>query len=382
VKISNIEIFKVPPRWQFVKITTDDGLTGWGEPVVEGRADSVAAAIKEMEYCLIGKNPGNIEDLFQVMYRGGFYRGGPILSSAISGIEQALWDIKGKSLNVPVYEMLGGSCKNKMRVYCWIGGDRPDEVVDQARQKMEQGYSAIKMNGTAEMDWIDSHKKIEALVERVDSLRSEFGYDLDIAVDFHGRIHKPMASVALKELDKYNLMFIEEPVLIENLEVFKDLKKYTTTPLATGERNFTRWGFKEIISSGAVDIIQPDLSHAGGILETRKIASMAETFDIGVAPHCPLGPIALASCLQLDFCTPNAFIQEQSLGIHYNEGSDVLDYLSDKSVFEYKNGFVGLLKKPGLGIDIDEEKVREMAKIGHDWTNPIWRTENGTIAEW
>jgi galactonate dehydratase len=177
-------------------------------------------------------------------------------------------------------------------------------------------------------------------------------------------------------------MFIEEPVLAENEEIYRELRNITSTPLAAGERNFTRWGFKKIITEGLVDIIQPDLSHAGGILETRKIAAMAEAFDISVAPHCPLGPIALASCLQLDFCTPNAYIQEQSLGIHYNQGSDLLDYLTDKSVFEYENGFVSKLKKPGLGIEINESYVREMAITGHNWKNPIWRNEDGSMSEW
>lgn len=382
MKIRNIELYKVPPRWQFVKITTESGLVGWGEPIIEGRANTVAAAVEEMKYCLIGKHAGHIEDIWQVMYRGGFYRGGPILSSAMSGIEQALWDIKGKALGVPVYDLLGGPCKDKMRVYCWIGGDRPEDVVEAARDKINQGYNAIKMNASEEMDWIDSFKEVEKIVQRVAQLREAFGYDLDIGIDFHGRIHKSMAAIIMKELDKYNLMFIEEPILCENEEGFRELKKYTSTPIASGERNYTRWGYKNMITGGGVDIIQPDLSHAGGILETRKIAAMAEAYDIAVAPHCPLGPIALASCLQLDYCSPNAFIQEQSLGIHYNQGSDLLDYLVDTTVFEYRDGYVSLLKKPGLGIEINEEKVKEMAKLGHDWKNPIWRTKDGTIAEW
>lgn len=382
MKIRKIELFKVPPRWQFVKITTESGLVGWGEPVIEGRADSVGAAVKEMEYCLVGRNAGHIEDLFQVMYRGGFYRGGPILSSAISGIEQALWDIKGKALGVPVYELLGGPVRDKIRVYCWIGGDKPDEVVEQAREKMNEGYSAIKMNGSSEMGWIESYKDVEKIVNRVAALRDAFGYDLDIALDFHGRIRKPMVPLILQELNPYHLMFIEEPLLTENEEGFIDLKKYTSTPLSSGERNYMRWGFKSMITGGGIDIIQPDLSHAGGILETKKIASMAEAYDVAVAPHCPLGPIALASCLQLDFCTPNAFIQEQSLGIHYNQGSDLLDYLTDPSVFHYKDGYVSLLTGPGLGVDINEEKVKEMAKIGHDWKNPVWRSVDGTVVEW
>lgn len=382
LKIRSLELFKVPPRWLFLKMTTEEGLVGWGEPIVEGRADTVSAAVTEMQDYLIGRSAGDIEDMFQVLYRGGFYRGGPVLTSAISGIEQAMWDIKGKALDVPVYELLGGACREKVKVYCWTGGDRPDDVAKGAREKYDQGYRAVKMNATPEIAWIDSFKVVDEVLSRVAAIRASLGYELDIALDFHGRVHKAMARVLMKELEPYKLMFIEEPVLCENEEAFAELRRHTSTPIATGERNFTRWGFKNIITGGGVDIIQPDVSHAGGILELRKIAAMAEAYDIAVAPHCPLGPIALAACLQLDFCTPNAFIQEQSLGIHYNQGSDLLDYLSDKNVFAYKDGHVGKLMAPGLGIEINEEKVREMAKIGHNWKNPVWRTQDGVVAEW
>ena len=382
MKIKKMELYKVPPRWLFLKITTDDGIEGWGEPIVEGKADTVKAAVEEMSDYLIGKEAGNIEDLWQILYRGGFYRGGPILMSAISGIEQALWDIKGKRLGVPVYELLGGAVRDKLRVYCWIGGDKPSNVVADAKEKIKAGYAALKMNATDEMAWIDSHSKIDAAVERLAAIREEIGYNVDIGIDFHGRVHKTMARILIKELEPFKPMFIEEPVLSENNEALKELRAHTTIPIATGERMYTRWDFKSILENGAVDIIQPDLSHAGGIWETRKIAAMAEAYDVAVAPHCPLGPIALASCLQLDFCTPNAFIQEQSLGIHYNKGSDLLDYLENPDVFRYKDGYVEKLTEPGLGIKINEEKVKAMAEQGHRWRNPVWRTEDGVVTEW
>ena len=382
MKIAKFELFKVPPRWLFLKITTDDGLEGWGEPVVEGRAETVAAAVREAEGLLLNLDAGHIEDIWQILYRGGFYRGGPILSSAMSGIEQALWDIKGKSLGVPVYDLLGGPVRERIRVYSWIGGDRPADVVAAAKEKAAQGYSAIKMNGTEELDYLDSYEKLDAAVARVGAIRDALGPKFDIAVDFHGRVHQAMARILMKELECFRLLFIEEPVLIENLDVLKELRRHTVTPIATGERNYTRWGFKEILQSGAVDIIQPDLCHAGGILEVKKIAAMAECYDVAVAPHCPLGPIALAASLQLDYGTPNAVIQEQSLGIHYNQGADLLDYLNDRSVFEYRDGFVYRNNLPGLGITINEEKVREAARVGHDWKNPLWRTGDGVVAEW
>ena len=191
-----------------------------------------------------------------------------------------------------------------------------------------------------------------------------------------------MAKVLAKELEPYHLMFIEEPVLSENYEALREIAKYTSTPIAVGERLFTRWDFKKIFEQGVVDIIQPDLSHAGGILECRKISAMAEAYDVSVAPHCPLGPIALAACLQMDACTPNAWIQEQSLGIHYNQGSDLLDYLTDRNTFAYENGCVPLLKGPGLGIEVNEELIKEKAQKGHNWKNPVWRNADGTVAEW
>ena len=382
MKIKSMELFKIPPRWLFLKIETECGITGWGEPIVEGRADTVAAAVEELKGNVIGKDARHVEDIWQTLYRGGFYRGGPILSSAISGIDQALWDIKGKALGVPVYELLGGKVRDKVRVYCWIGGDRPANVAEEAKNKLSEGYTAIKMNGTENMNWIDSFRSVQDCVERVQAIREAVGHKLEIGVDFHGRVHKGMAKVLLKELEPFKLMFVEEPVLCENLEAFIELQRYAAIPLATGERNFTRWGFKQLLESRAVDIIQPDLSHAGGISEVRKIAAMAETYDVALAPHCPLGPIALASSLQIDFCSINAFIQEQSLGIHYNQGSDLLDYLVDPSVFKYEHGHVNLMTKAGLGIEIDEKKVREAARNGHNWKNPIWRNEDGSIAEW
>ncbi len=382
MKIRDIELFKVEPRWLFVKITTQSGLVGWGEPIVEGRADTVAAAVSDMKEYLIGRNAGDIEDIWQTLYRATFYRGGPVITSAMSGIEQALWDIKGKYYNAPVYELLGGAVRDKLKVYCWIGGDNPTEVAEHAKQMYEQGYTAVKMNGTPPIKWIDSFKHINDVSERVASIRDALGYNIDIAVDFHGRVHKSMARVLMKELEQSKLMFIEEPVLTENEEAFVELRRHTVTPIATGERNYTRWGFKNIITGGGVDIIQPDLSHAGGILECKKIAAMAEAYDIAIAPHCPLGPIALSACVQLDFGTPNAIIQEQSLGIHYNQGSDLLDYLADKTVFEFKDGYINKPTAPGLGITINEEKVREMAQKGHNWKNPVCRTDDGCIAEW
>ncbi|MFC0408358.1 galactonate dehydratase [Roseomonas elaeocarpi] len=382
MKITKLTTFIVPPRWCFVKIETDEGITGWGEPVVEGRAHTVAAAVDELSDYLIGKDPGLIEDHWTIMYRAGFYRGGAIHMSAIAGIDQALWDIKGKALGVPVHALLGGQLRDKIRVYSWIGGDRPGDTARMARECADRGFTAVKMNGTEEMQFIDTHDKVDDVIARVQAIRTEMGPNFGIGVDFHGRVHRPMAKVLAKELEPFKLMFIEEPVLSEHVEALKEIANHCATPIALGERLFSRWDFKNVLHAGYVDIIQPDPSHSGGITETRKIAAMAEAYDVALALHCPLGPIALAANLQLDAVCYNAFIQEQSLGIHYNQGSDLLDYLVDPKVFDYKDGHVAIPQAPGLGIEINEEFVRKMAETGHRWRNPVWRHKDGSFAEW
>jgi galactonate dehydratase len=382
MKISKYELFLVPPRWLFLKIETDEGIAGWGEPVIEGKAATVKAAVDELMENLIGKNPMNIEDHWNMMYRSGFYRGGPILMSAIAGIDQALWDIKGKFYNAPIHQLLGGKARDTIRVYSWIGGDRPAEVGVAAQKMMASGFTAVKMNATEELQYVDSFDKIDQAVQRVATVREAVGKNFDIGIDFHGRVHKPMAKILAKELEAFHPMFIEEPVLPENNEALREIANHVAIPIATGERMFSRWQFKNILHDGYIDIIQPDVSHAGGITECKKIISMAEAYDVAAAPHCPLGPIALAACLQVDATCHNAFIQEQSLGIHYNQGSDLLDYLLEKDVFKYEKGFVKIPEGPGLGIEINEEHVRKMAAAGHNWRNPIWRHKDGSIAEW
>lgn len=381
MKIQSMELFKVPPRWLFLKITTDDGVVGWGEPVVEGKADTVAACVNELRDQLIGKDPRHIEALWQTMYRCNFYRGGPVLTSAMSGIEQALWDIKGKALGVPVHELLGGAVRDKLKIYAWIMGEGDADILTQVQQRIDQGYQTIKTCVTDELGWVDNVSKIQAAADKIGLIRDKYGYDVDIAVDFHGRVHMPMSRMLIRELEQYKLLYIEEPLQPEQLEGFIELRHHTSTPIATGERMYTRWGFKSLITSGAVDILQPDLSHAGGIWESRKIASMAECYDMAIAPHCPLGPIALAACVQLDFCTPNAFIQEQSLNIHYNGRGD-FNYLKEGSGFDFRQGWLECPQRPGLGIEVDEDKVRLAAQEGHNWSNPCWHLEDGTPIDW
>ncbi|MBA3511885.1 galactonate dehydratase [Sphingomonas sp.] len=379
MKIGRIETFYVPPRWLFVRVESDDGAVGWGEASLEGHAEAVDGAFEALRDRFIGHDPRRIEDIWQVSYRGGFYRGGPVLMSALAGLEQSLWDLKGKVVGLPAWEMLGGRVRDKIRAYAWIGGDRPSEIADAAKVRRDQGFSAVKMNATAELDWIGTPRLFDEVVKRVEAAQAT---GMDVGLDFHGRVHRPMAKQLAKVLEPLGLLFIEEPLLSENPDGLRQIAELTSTPIALGERLFSRWDFKPFFEMGAVDIIQPDLSHAGGILECRKIAAMAETYDIAVAPHCPLGPLALASCLQLAACTPNVAIQEMSLGIHYNVGHDLLEFCSDQQVLTPEDGYLRIPQGPGLGITIDEDAVREAHKERHRWRNPVWRHSDGSFAEW
>lgn len=383
MEIVGYQLFEVPPRWLFLKIETDAGIDGWGEPIVEGRAHTVKAAVEELlDGYLLGQNPLDIEDHWQTMYRGGFYRGGPVLMSALAGIDQALWDIKGKYHDASVHELLGGAVREKIRVYQWIGGDRPSDVGEAAGEMVDRGFTALKMNATAEMERVDTPAAVDEARKRLAEVRDTVGDRVSIGVDFHGRVSKPMAKRLAAALEPLDPMFIEEPVLPEHLDWLPKLAEQTTVPIATGERLYSRWDFKPLFEAGAVDVIQPDLSHAGGITEVRKIASMAEAYDVALAPHCPLGPLALAASLQVDACSHNALIQEQSLNIHYNESMDVVDYLSDPSVFEFEDGYVDIPTAPGLGVPIDEEAIREAAVDDLRWHAPTWTHEDGSYAEW
>ena len=377
--IDRIETFLVPPRWVFVRIETRDGAVGWGEASLEGHGEAVVGAFEALRDRFLGHDARRIEDIWQIAYRGGFYRGGPVLMSALAGFEQALWDLKGKAAGLPAWEMLGGRVRDRVRAYAWIGGDRPDEIESAAASRKGQGFSAVKMNATAELDWIGTPKLFDDVVRRVEAAQAQ---GMDVGLDFHGRVHRPMAKQLAKVLEPLGLLFIEEPLLSENPEGLAQIAELTSTPIALGERLYSRWDFKPFFEKGAVDIIQPDLSHAGGILECRKIAAMAEAYDVAVAPHCPLGPLALASCLQLAGCTPNVAIQEMSLGIHYNVGHDLLNFITDPEVLTPEDGYLLIPQKPGLGITIDEAAVRDTAKDGHRWRNPVWRQHDGSFAEW
>ena len=312
MKITKITTYRLPPRWMFLKIETDEGVVGWGEPVIEGRARTVEAAVHELSDYLIGQDPSRINDLWQVMYRAGFYRGGPILMSAIAGIDQALWDIKGKVLNAPVWQLMGGLVRDKIKAYSWVGGDRPADVIDGIKTLREIGFDTFKLNGCEELGLIDNSRAVDAAVNTVAQIREAFGNQIEFGLDFHGRVSAPMAKVLIKELEPYRPLFIEEPVLAEQAEYYPKL----------------------------------------------------------------------AACLHIDFVSYNAVLQEQSMGIHYNKGAELLDFVKNKEDFSMVGGFFKPLTKPGLGVEIDEAKVIEFSKNAPDWRNPLWRHEDNSVAEW
>ena len=382
MKITAFSTYRVAPRWMFLKIETDEGISGWGEPVLEGRARTVETAVHELCETLVGLDPCRINDHWQSMYRSHFYRGGPILMSAIAGIDQALWDIRGKSLGVPVHELLGGRVRDRMKVYSWVGGDRPADVIENIERLREGGFDTFKLNGCEEMGMLDSVRAIDRAVGVASQIREAFGTAIDFGLDFHGRVALPMARPMLKALEPLRPLFVEEPVLAEQAEHYATLAAGTSIPLAAGERMYSRFEFKRVLQAAGIAILQPDLSHAGGITECHKIAAMAEAHDVALAPHCPLGPVALAACLQVDFVSWNAVLQEQSMGIHYNRGAELLDYVVNKEDFRVVDGHMHVLPRPGLGVEIDEERVRHASRNPPDWHNPSWRHADGSVAEW
>ncbi|GIF48235.1 galactonate dehydratase [Asanoa ferruginea] len=380
-RIVKVETFLVPPRWLFCRVETDQGVVGWGEPIVEGRAEAVRATVDVLAEYLVGQDPLRIEDHWQVMANGGFYRGGPVLSSALAGLDQALWDIAGKAYGVPVHAMLGGPVRDRVRMYAWVGGDDPTQLAESIGARIEQGFSAVKLNATGRMPAVATVADVNGVVDRVALAREALGPTRDLAVDFHGRVGAADARRILPLIATCHPMFAEEPVLPDRPHLLRDVVTASSVPIATGERLYSRWDFRPALEAG-VAVVQPDLSHAGGISETRRIAALAEVWDAKLAPHCPLGPIALAASLQVAFATPNFLIQEHSIGIHYNEGADLLDYVVDPSVFAFTDGYVSRPAAPGLGVRIDEAAVRRADQAGHAWRNPVWRHDDGGFAEW
>jgi galactonate dehydratase len=367
LRVTRLETLMVKPRWLFLKVHTDAGIVGLGEPIIEGRAETVATAVKEIEPYLKGKDPRRVAHHWQAIYRHAFYRGGPILTSALSGIDMALWDIKGKALGVPVYELLGGPTRDRVRVYAHARS--PEEI----RRERRRGFTAFKTNPAKRRPsrYVETPAEVHYAAEKFAELRKAGGDDVDIAIDFHGAISPATAKLLIKAIEPYQPMFVEEPCQAQNHDVMAEIAHGTHLPIATGERVFTKWGFREVLEKRAATILQPDLCHAGGITEVRLIAGMAEAYYAAIAPHNPLGPISLAAGVQIAASIPNFLCQEQvSLG----EG-----YL--KKPFVVRDGFLDLPDGPGLGIELDEDAVA--GKLGHDWRNrESYDADDGSVVDW
>ncbi|KAI5273889.1 mandelate racemase/muconate lactonizing enzyme family protein [Aureobasidium subglaciale] len=380
--IKTIEYFRVKPRWLFVKIVDAEGHVGWGEATLEGHTQAVEGTLLGFVDRFLGLEADDIEHIWQLAWRQSFYRGGPVFMSALAGIDIALWDLKARRLGVPIYQLLGGKVRQKVQVYAWIGGDRPSSVAEAGKERLAQGFRAVKMNATEDVGWLDSPSKLDSAVERVRTVKD---LGLDVAVDFHGRLHKAMAKQLARKLDGCDVLFLEEPLLSEHPEGIKQLSNLTSSPIALGERLYSRWDFKRYFEDASVDVIQPDISHCGGISEIRRIAAMAETYDVAIAPHCPLGPIALAACLQIGLSTPNHMIQEMSVGMHYNTEAgehDIHSYVRNPEVFTVKDGYLEAFTGPGLGIEVDEDAVRRVAENTEPWPLGKFVGVDGALREW
>ncbi len=383
MKITKLEILKVQPRWMFLKMYTDTDIYGLGEPVLEGHCNAVEAVIREFEEYLIGKDPMQIEHHVQALYRGGFYRGGPLMLSAISGIEQAMWDIKGKFYNCPVYEMLGGRCRDKIRMYTHLKkagtpGEFPvEEMLKITDSRLQEGYTALKYSIIPPIRAIETPAEIEKHVDRFARVRERIGDKVDLAIDFHGRVSPAVANVLIDRLKPYSPMFVEEPCLPENVDSMVNITHKTTVPIAAGERLFGKWQYRELIEKQAVSVIQPDICHVGGIYEGRKLAAMIEMYYGSVAPHNPLGPISLAACIQLDTCIPNFLVQEHPGNA---DKSDLgVGYITEP--FMIKDGYIDVPTKPGLGVELDEKALADKVYDGK-WSTPRQYYEDGSNADW
>jgi galactonate dehydratase len=363
IKITKLETFVLRNSWVFVKISTNAGIVGWGE-MLKDNSKMCAAGAKEVEPYLVGKDPRRVVHHWQAIYRHSFYRGGPVLTAVLSGIDQALWDIKGKALGVPIYELLGGPTRDKIRIY----GSSAD--VEQGKAKAFK--TQVRADGRIPSRYVESQGFVQRAVENFAALRKAHGPDVDIGIDFHGAVQPQTALLLIKALEPYQPFFYEEPVQCQNVDVMAEIARKTHIPIATGERIFTKWGFREILEKRAASILQPDVCYAGGITELRLIAGMAEAYYVPIAPHNPQGPCSLAASCQIAASIPNFLIQER--------GTDTHEGLL-KVPFKAENGFLPLPTEPGLGIEIDEDKL--MAQVGEPREYPkTYDRDDGSVVDW
>ena len=376
MQVTDYEVYEVAPRWQFLKLETDDGLIGWGEVYAkwhyagaEPSTASKAAIDQMMEKYVIGSDPLEIERLWERMYWSSFYRGGAVHMSAIAGIDEALWDLKGKHFDAPIYELISGKTRDRVRLYHHASAENAEEAI-------EDGFSAIKMGPRGTLNRVESPERVQAFVDRVARTREVVGDGVDIGLDFHGRVSKPTVKPLLRALEPYAPMFIEEPVTPEFEEAFPEIAASTSIPIATGERLHTRFEFKRYFRAGAIDVAQPDVSHAGGITETKKIADMAASHDVALAPHCPIGPVALMASIHVMATAPSGLIQEQTI---YH--TDWEHYLENPTPLHHEDGYIELPTGPGLGIEVDEDVVRRLHGEDLEYSRPVYEYADGGVGD-
>lgn len=380
MKITRIDQFFPRQRMRLVKITTDDGIVGWGEATLENKPKSTMAAVEELSEYLIGKDPLRIEHHWQHIYRSAFFRGGNVLMSALSGIDQALWDIAGKFYGVPTYKLLGGPTRDRVRVYAhWGIHDRSDEGLAKAKARLEYlqkagGYKAFKSGPDGKWRAHEPPARIDDFIASAHLMRDWVGPDVELAFDFHGKMMPAIAIEVCHQLKGVRPMFVEEPVPQENVDALKLVSDHVPFPIATGERLLSRWEFRTVLEKGAAAYLQPDVAHAGGISELRRIANMAEVYYVHMMPHCAIGGVALAACLTVDAAIPNFLIQE-SVGP---------DWLADvvQSAWKVVDGFAELPTAPGLGVEVDEKEAAKMATWTEELGGEYFYEQDGSVADW
>ena len=381
--VTDYELFTVPPRWVFLRVETDDGIVGWGEPAVEGQSETLCHAVSElMDRYVLGSDPREITDIWYQMYRGNHYTNGPVVMSAIAGIDQALWDLKGRLLKEPVYRLLGGPVRNKARVYRWLSGDSTEDLVENATDAVEKGYSALGLMAHTRPSRIRTREIVTRVNERVGAVHDIVGEQIDIAADFRGRVSTSVARQLLSKLEQYDLLFVEEPIHPDYNSNLQEMTSAINTPIATGQRIYSRWEFRPLLQSGNVDIVQPMVSHAGGISEVAKIGHMAEAFDVTLMPKCSVGPLSFAAGMHLQMAIPNAILQEQHDEFYAEHNNQFFNYMENEDYFSISDGFITISDKPGLGVEINEEYVREQSKKVANWKGPTWHYEDGSVANW
>jgi galactonate dehydratase len=380
LKIRTIEQFFPCQRVRLVKITTDNGLVGWGETTLEGRPRSTKAAVDEIAEYLVGKDPLRIEHHWQQIYRSAFFRGGVVRLSALSGLDQALWDIAGKHYGVPVYKLLGGAVRDRVRVYAhWGIRDMSDEGLAASKARLDAllkqgGYNAFKGGLGGKWRAHEPPAAIDAFVERAYTMREWVGPDVELCFDFHGKLTPGLAIEICNELKGMRPMFVEEPVPQENVDALKLVSDHVPYPIATGERLLTRWGFREIFEKQAVSLIQPDTSHVGGISELKKVANMAEVYYMHIMPHCAIGPVAFTASMHVDAVVPNFLVQEQ---IDQGLGAGML-----VEPWQVVDGHIELPTKPGLGFEIDERWLEGECAYQEELGGEFYYESDGSVADW